>query len=73
MEGLEEITPACSGPYWAVGEEFTAGPFIASCAGLETVPDRTDLVSEREADEIARKRLAAAGSQRYGNGRRSEL
>ena len=28
--GLEEITPACSGPYWAVGEEFTAGSFIAS-------------------------------------------
>ena len=22
--GLEEISPACSGPYWAVGEEFTA-------------------------------------------------
>ena len=22
--GLEGITPACSGPYWAVGEEFTA-------------------------------------------------
>ncbi len=20
--GLEEITPACFGPYWAVGEEF---------------------------------------------------
>ena len=22
--GLDEITPACSSPYWAVGEEFTA-------------------------------------------------
>ena len=22
--GLEEISPACSGAYWAVGEEFTA-------------------------------------------------
>ena len=56
--GLEEITPACSGPYWAVGEEFTADSFSASCAGLETVPDRTDLVSESEAGEIARKHLA---------------
>ena len=56
--GLEEITPACSGPYWAVGEDFTAGSFSASCAGLETVPDRAGLVSEREADELARKRLA---------------
>ena len=24
--GLDEITPACSSPYWAVGEEFTAAP-----------------------------------------------
>ena len=24
--GLDEITPACSSPYWAVGEEFTATP-----------------------------------------------
>ncbi len=24
--GLAEITPACSGPYWAVGDRFTAVP-----------------------------------------------
>ena len=24
--GLDEISPACSGPYWAAGEDFTAAP-----------------------------------------------
>ena len=56
--GLEEITPACSGPYWAVGEDFTANSFGAACSGLETVPDRDGLVSAKEASEIGRRHLA---------------
>ena len=48
--GLEEISPACSGAYWAVGEEFSAS---APEVPVETTGDVVAAWTVEQADNLA--------------------